>query len=377
LPLRAVQYAVGGWTNRGRKCWLLIAALAIATLAKAQRPEIFPDCQSGALIPFNAGDSWGYLTVSGIAIPPQFKSAGPFSGGLATACTVQGCAVINTKGQFVSPVHDPHTSLLASRYSDGIGAVEKDGEWGYADVSGNVVIPLRFNYAGDFESGWARVSQGGKYFFINHKGERITPEFDGAFDFSEDLAAVEVDHKIGYIRRDGTFALPPIHEGASGIDFSEGLVAVRIADKVGFMDITGSIIVKPAYDDAYPFSEGLAPVTSGGKWGYIDRSGNLVVPLQYRIAHMFIEGVASVLLSDSGKWGYIDKTGGFALPPIYDSAMPFCAGVARVESFHAIEVDSSSCRAQRYEGKHGIVDHSGNYIWRDSIDQIWNSPFCG
>ena len=75
-------------------------------------------------------------------------------------------------------------------------------------VFGNIVIPLRFNYAGDFERGLARVRQGGKCFFINRKGERITPEFDGAFDFSEDLAAVEVDHKIGYIRRDGTFALP-------------------------------------------------------------------------------------------------------------------------------------------------------------------------
>jgi len=117
-------------------------------------------------------------------------------------------------------------------------------------------------------------------------------------------------------------------------------------------------------------------VTSGGKWGYIDKSGNLVVPLQYRIAHMFIEGVASVLLSDSGKWGYIDKTGGFVLPPIYDAAMPFCAGVAQVESFRLIGVESSICRAERYEGKHGVIDHSGKYIWRDSKDQIWKSQFC-
>jgi hypothetical protein len=222
----------------------------------------------------------------------------------------------------------------------------------------------------------ARVGRGNKYFFINRKGQRVTPEFDGAFDFSEDLAAVEVDHKIGYIRRDGTFALPPIHAGASGIDFSEGLVAVRVEGKVGFMDTTGSIVVKPSYDDAFPFSEGLAPVTSRGKWGYIDKSGNLVIPMRYQIAHMFNEGVASVQLSDSGKWGYIDKTGEFALPPIYDSAMPFCAGVAQVETFRLIGADSRGCRAERYQGKHGIVDHSGKYIWRDSKDQIWQSPFC-
>src|SRR6266481_9755267 len=91
-----------------KQCWLLLGSLTIATLANAQRPQTFPDCQSGTSIPFNDGDKWGYLTVSGITIPPQFKSAGPFSGGLAIACTVQGCVAINTKGQFVSPVLDPH-----------------------------------------------------------------------------------------------------------------------------------------------------------------------------------------------------------------------------------------------------------------------------
>lgn len=355
--------------------WLLLGSLTIAMLANAQKPQTFPDCQSGTPIPFNDGDSWGYVTVSGIAVPPHFKYAMPFSGGLAVACTEEGCAVINTKGQFVSPVRDPHTSLLANRYAEGIGAVAKDGRWGYADFSGNIVIPLRFDFAGDFDKGLARVSQGGKYFFINRKGERISPEFDGAFDFSEDLAAVIVDDKVGYIGRDWTFALPPVHQGASGIDFSEGLVAVRIEGKVGFMDTAGSIIVKPSYDDAYPFSDGRAAVKAGDKWGYIDMKGNLVVPLQYRMGHMFAEGVASVQLTDSRKWGYIDKTGAFALSPVYDSAMPFCAGVAKVESFHPIGAGSSHRRNQRYEGRHGIIDHSGNYIWRDPKERVWNSPF--
>ena len=81
-------------------------------------------------------------------------------------------------------------------------------------------------------------------------------------------------------------------------------------------------------------------------------------------------------LDDSGKSGYIDNTGRFVLPPVYDSAMPFCAGIAKVESFHPIGVDKGLCRRQRYEGKHGIIDHSGNYIWRDSKEQMWNSSVC-
>jgi hypothetical protein len=359
------------------RSWLFLWVLTFASFTNAQEGEIVSDCQRRTPIPFKAGDVWGYLTSSGIAIPPQFKSAGPFSEKLATVCTSQGCGLINTKGQFVTPVRDPSAVLRASRYSDGIGAVQKDNKWGYADFLGNLVIPLQFDYAGDFKGNMARVRLGDKIFFVNRKGERITPEFDGAFDFSEDLAAVEVDGKIGYIRPNGTFALPPIHQGASGIGFSEGLVAVRIAGKVGFMDKRGSVVVKPVYEDAYPFSEGLAPVTIRGKWGYINKNGKLVIPLRYAIAHMFAEGVASVELSETAKWGYIDKTGRFAIAPVYDTAMPFCAGVAQVETSHRLGLDSShGCRTERYKGKHAVIDHSGKYIWRDSEDQTWNSAFC-
>ena len=58
--------------------WLRLGALTIATLANAQRPQTFPDCQSGTPIPFNVGDNWGYLTASGITIPAQYTSTEEF-----------------------------------------------------------------------------------------------------------------------------------------------------------------------------------------------------------------------------------------------------------------------------------------------------------
>ena len=101
----------------------------------------------------------------------------------------------------------------------------------------------------------------------------MTPSFDWAYDFHEGLAAVQVGDKVGYIRRDGGYAIPPIHHSASGIDFAEGLVADRVKRKVGFMDRTGRIAIQPKYDDVFPFSDGLAPVELEGKWGYVDKTG--------------------------------------------------------------------------------------------------------
>jgi hypothetical protein len=110
------------------------------------------------------------------------------------------------------------------------------------------------------------------------------------------------------------------------------------------------------------------------KWGYIDKNGSVIVPIRYDIGHMFSEGLASV--ETDGKWGYIDREGHFSIPLGFDSAMPFCGGVATVETFQRIGETNKGCRAELYKGKHGVIDHGGNYVWRDAEDQTWPSPFC-
>jgi hypothetical protein len=352
-------------------CPLIVLTFAMSAIA--QRPDNGQTCDSGTPIPFNDGGSLGYATASGgVVIPPQFRYAAGFFAGVADVCTIEGCGLIDPKGKFITPLLDGQTARFSNHYSEGVGAFLKNDKWGYVDLSGNIVIPPKFRYAGAFDNGMARVALNGKCFFINHKGERVTPEFDGAYDFGEDLAAVLISGKVGYIRRDGTLAIPPKYQGTSGIEFSEGLVAVRSEKKVGFMGTTGSMVIKPAYDDAYPFSEGRALVRVGESWGYIDKTGKMVIPPEYRIAHTFNEGVASVQLADSRKWGYIDHAGAFTIPPVFDAAMPFCAGVASVETSQSIGLANGDlCRNERRFGKHGLIDHSGRYVWLEPLGRVF------
>jgi hypothetical protein len=299
----------------------------------------------------------------------------PFSSGVAAICVKDACGLIDSTGKIIVPLKDGRITNLATRYSDGVGPFARGDLWGYVDQFGQVVIQPRFKYAGDFSSGMARVALDGKYFFIDHKGNRVTPEFDGLFDFREELAAALVGDRVGYIKRDGTFAIPPKYYGTSGIDFSEGLVAVRIDGKVGFMNKTEAIVVPPTYDDAYPFSEGLAPVRIGESWGYINKAGKMAIPAKYRAAHMFSEGVASVYLADTGKAGYIDHTGAFQIVPTFDQVTPFCAGLASVATYRIIGPDPNSLtRTRTYEGRRGLIDHSGKYIWRDPRDRVGILP---
>ena len=98
------------------------------------------------------------------------------------------------------------------------------------------------------------------------------------------------------------------------------------------------------------------------------------IPIQYDIAHMFAEAVASV--ERRGKWEYIDRNGKVSIPATFDAAMPFCGGLAAVETFQKIGKSSGLCRAELYRGKHGMIDHAGNYIWRKRKNTPWPSPFC-
>ncbi len=349
-------------------------ALFLLTMLLQLRVFAQSPCETSGPIPFKDHGKWGYISPGGIVIPAHFDYAGLFTLDGAIACVANECGLVGQNRSFITSTWNRQSAPSVQAFSEGLGAATNDGKWGYVDRERKVVIPLQFKYAGNFDHGMARVILKNKAFFIDKTGTRVTPEFDGAFDFHEDLAAVEVAKNVGYIRRDGGFALPPLHQSASGIDFSEGLTAVRINGKVGFMDKRGSIVIQPAYDDVYAFSNGLAPVGLGGKWGYIDRSGNVVIPIQYDIAHMFSEAVASVELR--GKWEYINPSGKVAIPATFDATMPFCGGLAEVETFQKIGKTNSGCRGDLYRGKHGMINHAGNYIWREAEEQTWHSPFC-
>ena len=59
--------------------------------------------------------------------------------------------------------------------------------------------------------------------------------------------------------------------------FTEGLAPVKIDKKVGYMDMQGNIVIKPQFDAGSIFVNGIAPVQLGKKCGYIDKNGKMVI----------------------------------------------------------------------------------------------------
>ena len=227
-------------------------------------------------------------------------------------------------------------------------------------------------------SGLFPVTINGEVGFIDRTGRLvIKPQFWGGAEFSEGLSVAASSNdpqnrKLGYINSSGEMVIAPRFVGACR--FSEGLAAVLIIDdekswsRWGFIDKTGRVRIQPRFEFSvateHVFSEGLAAVEIvGGKWGYVNRAGRLVIRPQFALAGDFSEGLAWVSLSDDnamyGKYGYIDKTGRFVIRPVYDGAENFSGGLAAVSI------------GERGEQKLGYVDRTGRMVIKPQFDDTW------
>ena len=72
----------------------------------------------------------------------------------------------------------------------------------------------------------------------------IQPQFDGAGDFGEGLAVVEIGHRFGYIDEDGKFEINPQFDKA-GV-FQDGIAPVWINGRQSYVNKTGKFVWQPA-----------------------------------------------------------------------------------------------------------------------------------
>lgn len=76
--------------------------------------------------------------------------------------------------------------------------LKKDNKWGFADKTGKVVVPVKFDAVLFYSEGFTSVKTKGKFGFINKAGEFITePKYDEAESFILGMAKVRKGKKWG------------------------------------------------------------------------------------------------------------------------------------------------------------------------------------
>ena len=170
-------------------------------------------------------------------------------------------------------------------------------------------------------------SRRGKRGFLNVNDGRIVIEarYDKAWVFSEGLAAVAQDNKIGFINARNEVVIPFVYNYSDRngweIDyvFRDGYCTMTDGrGACGLIDRTGRWVIEPQYDCIWtPHGGGYRIVKDGDKYGLLNPELQFAYPIEYDCI-AFAADDAGVLLSQRGRKWQVDFEGRVTRPFVVD-----------------------------------------------------------
>lgn len=165
--------------------------------------------------------------------------------------------------------------------------------------------------------------------YINVNNGRIVIDAEAndyrkAWVFSEGLAAVMKDDKIGFINAENEVVIPVQFDYTDkcrmydfGYLFHDGYCIMTNKDgDLGLIDTTGKWIVEPAYDEIWaPHESGYRIIVDNRKHGVLDSRGNVIYLAEYGYVDVLSEGF---ILTKGGKKWQVDFEGNTVQPFMFD-----------------------------------------------------------
>jgi hypothetical protein len=181
---------------------------------------------SDGLALVRSGGKLGYIDTTGkFAIPAIYDNAASFNEGKACVVKIGAYSFIDKSGNKILDI--PHLDDV-TKVSQGVAVLQVQGKWKVLGVGANVIRDLGYYYAidtsyyvYDFQENIApwiyyeKWKNGFRCGFIDLNLNEIKPyEFEWVKHFSNGLAAVKVGGKYGYVDKKGDRVIPNIYEDA-------------------------------------------------------------------------------------------------------------------------------------------------------------------
>ena len=170
----------------------------------------------------------------------------------------------------------------------------------------------------------------GKRGYININTGRIIIDADAndyrkAWVFSDGLAAVMKDGKIGFINDQNDVVIPFLFDYTDkcrmydfGYVFHNGYCAMTDADgNLGLIDKNGNWVLEPEYDEIWaPHKSGYRVIVKDSKHGILDSTGTIIYPAEYGYISIIPDGF---VLNKGGKKWQVDFEGNTVQPFMFDN----------------------------------------------------------
>lgn len=251
--------------------------------------------QTGMYNLYNLKDLTVQLNKSGVTGYTNFNQQG-----LSIVSQWDGPLVImDTKGNIKAEL--PESIVVAYPFSsDGMAAIcNADGEWGYVDSDGHIVVEPQYGYVDAFSDGYAFVSFNrppdywpyptGDMAVIDKTGKQIcTFNASGFRPFSGGYALVEVNEEVRLLSTDGKMSEPlRMISNVRSASIRKGYIIYREGGYAGLIDKDGNEIISPSEYGSLKFIDDnlLEATLPSGNWnkaeyGVIDYSGKEVMSFE-------------------------------------------------------------------------------------------------
>jgi hypothetical protein len=166
-------------------------------------------------------------------------------------------------------------------------AAQLDGQWGYIDQEGEVVIDFHYDVAYPFHRGYAAVKKGDLYYLIDVNDQYIFEEGYTELQRDGDAYFFVYNERMGIMDFDGTILANPVydvimHEDMLDAHYSDDLVRVSVNGKFSFLNRDGDVKISAMeYQEASYFSHGYAKVKKNDLYGMMNTEGFLMIPCTY------------------------------------------------------------------------------------------------
>lgn len=205
-------------------------------------------------------------------------------------------------------------------------------------------------------------------YFNRYTGDIVVPEqYTHAWVFSEDVAAVVANDKVGFINRRGKavidFQFPYLKDNKKRTNFvfHDGYCSMyNETGKCGIINKKGEWVLEAQYDKIHTPVHKKRIFEKGGKWGVLDDSLRVAIPAEYTYIEL-MEDYAIVEKPDEVRQ-QIAYTGEVLNPLLYYTVNRLDYGTGTYREDGSEVLASTGIYRYRIGNKYGLMDITGKII---------------
>lgn len=223
----------------------------------------------------------------------------------------------------------------ASDFQNGFATVMKDGNCGCINLDGQLIVPCEYDYVWPFQNERARVMIHTDS--VNHELRKnvLGTSSQRKHAFYSIYLPDESNGRYGFVDNTGKLVVPMIYDYAS--DYLGGYSVVLKDGKYGLIDMDGEIVIPIEYDDivianlSNKDNNGLVAIVNNKKMGFFDiNERRVAIPLIFDETNGVLFSEDWAVVKKGKKEIYIDQSGKQISPEEWDYAMDFENGMAVV-----------------------------------------------